>query len=327
MSAPAACPSDRQPPGRLRRSAAAAAATVALLSCVACGSAATPPSSPSAIVHAAIARTIDARTAALSLSFSATVDSPTNGSQTVSTTSTGSFDLATGTGTVTTPLLPLGVTGTEVTMTVTPSAFSWLAPTTELASLPRGTVGAVVVPCDAAALSSAAPAALFELASLTPAQYLSFLGSVSGQVRSIGVARIAGTPAHGYSYAVDLRAMESAGSAGQNGTTISQAGVDLVPGLVRSEIAFLGRSTIPVRAWIDGKGRLVRVSVPTLQATTGSVAVVATLTAFGKRLPQRPATPKVAYADLETVVRAGRALPAAACSAGRAARAGKLIGS
>lgn len=212
-------------------------------------------------------------------------------------------------------------------MRVTADAFSWIPPASETASLPRGVTGEVVVPCDAGNLARAVPAALFQLASLTPSQYLAFLGAVSGPVRSLGRASIDGVPARGYAVVIDMEALVHEGAHAQNGTEIGRGKVVLVPGLVRAEIAYLGRTKVAARAWVDAAGRLVRFAMSSGAAGASSVSLVATFSGFGAPLPRASAPSPTAAADLETMVpgRERDASEPGGCAAGREAEDGKRL--
>lgn len=116
---------------------------------------------------------------------------------------------------------------------------------------------------------------------LDPDQYLTYLRSVSGGLTGIGGQPIHGVATTGYRGEIDLEKVAQQAPADRRSATVAAVGnLERVTGV----------SSIPFQVWIDGAGRVRRVSLSEGESSTNSDAVKVFVTVDFLRFgPQHPA--------------------------------------
>jgi hypothetical protein len=116
---------------------------------------------------------------------------------------------------------------------------------------------------------------------LDPDQYLTYLRSASGGLAGIGGQAIHGVATTGYRGEIDLEKVAHQTPADRRSATVAAVGnLERVTGV----------TSIPFQVWIDGAGRVRRVSLAEGESSTNSDAVKVFVTIdFVRFGPQRPA--------------------------------------
>ena len=268
-----------QYPGRRSRRIAVLAAVLAgLLLVVGCsgGGDAAPAPSAAAVVRQAFVTTRDAGTAR------ATVAARTGlAGQDVTVNGNGVLDLRSGSTDVTLDLPTFG--GTVHVLYVGGTVYAAL-PAAFAVLVGRGKPW-ISIPLDRLGGSAAGSFAALGGLSGNPAQQLGYLQGVRDDARVIGPEPVDGTPTTHYAGVIDLDRTPAAAD------PATRPQVDQLKGR-------LGGSTVPVDVWVDGQGRLRRVT----ESPAGSSTTV-TFSDFG--VPVSVAAPPA-----DQVADASRFLPA-----------------
>jgi hypothetical protein len=137
---------------------------------------------------------------------------------------------------------------------------------------------------------------------LDPDQYLTYLRSVSGGLTGIGGQRIHAVPTTGYRGEIDLEKVAQQAPADRRSATVAAVGnLERVTGV----------SSIPFQVWIDGAGRVRRVSLAEGESSTNADAVKVYITIDFLRFgPERPALAPPASEVFDATAAAASALKA-----------------